>query len=207
MVKKILMFFVVFLLGVQVTEVNSQAYGNKKDISEYSVNEIVPQDIYDYITTDIREDVLSLLKDSSDRFGILKEDVEGLTWAKAYVIYDIDEEIQKKEYFFPIVNEGQEVIANIAVLDTEYGIQFSISKDMVFDLNKIGDWKRSIFFRQGDTILAQNSSGICNITEGKITDKFIGKPLEEKKKEIVEELKNAKQVEVGQLAPIVSKKN
>lgn len=206
MVKKIMALFFLFCLSFQITEISSEAYSNIKDNSEYSVNEIIPQEIYAYITVDIRKDVLTLLEDAADNFGIHKEDIDQLTWDNAYAIYNMDEEVQKREYFFPIVDREKKVIANIAVLDTEYGIQYSISQDMISSLNKLDDWKKCIFYKQGNTILAQKNDIIYNITEGKVSGKFADKTIQEKKKIISNDLKKAKQIEIKQSASMVSKK-
>lgn len=127
----------------------------------------------------IREVISSCEKE----FGIKEEIANKLKLGKPFVIYDVDQDIQKECYYYPLLNsENHKIMAVISLTNTTEGWSYTINKEWTEKLTEYHYQDQDyLFYKSGGTLVAQNEKRRIILQGNKIKDEFDQKGFKDKK--------------------------
>ncbi len=142
-------------------------------------------------------DVIDIFEKYADNISFIGESNYSL--GAPFVIYDLDTEYQTERYYFPVLDEKDEVILMIIINGTTVGWGLTASEEMVDELNQIAyEEEDYIFYESDDIIIAENDVKITNFSNEKNEKclQFEKKEFREKQKIVSEEINSSQKTDV-----------
>lgn len=146
-----------------------------------------------------KDSIHEVIFSCAEELGIEQDDLDNFYLGSPFVIYNLDIETQEEIYNYPLINKKtQKVFLIVSVIGTTEGWQYTISKELVDDLNKI-KWsdKNCIFYESEGNLVAQTKEKKYSFSREKVRDGFDKKTFVEKQKEIVDNLGKMKKINVS----------
>lgn len=136
----------------------------------------------------------------SKEFGIEISEFDNWMFGMPFMVYDLDIDVQEEIFFYPLINKTTgKVFLVVSVIGTSVGWQYSISKEMVDELNQI-KWPNTncIFYQSKGKIVAQTRGKRYYFSNLGINDSFDDKTFEAKKKVILSDITKMEKVNISE---------
>lgn len=136
----------------------------------------------------------------SKEFGIEISEFDNWMFGMPFMVYDLDIDVQEEIFFLPLINKMTgKVFLVVSVIGTSVGWQYSISKEMVDELNQI-KWPNTncIFYQSKGKIVAQTRGKRYYFSNLGINDSFDDKTFEAKKKVILSDITKMEKVNISE---------
>lgn len=148
--KKLVSILMICMMLIQMFSTSVMAYS-------VGMEEIyIPEEATIYAENHYKE-ALAVVKKYSEYYNVTDEQLENLRLGKPFVIYELEEEVQDEIYYYPLLDENDNVILLLSVMGTTEDWNICVSEEWVNELNEINITSSEYIFYKSDEGLCAES--------------------------------------------------
>lgn len=132
-------------------------------------------------------------------FGIKANIAKKLKMEKAFVVYDMNKDIQEECVYYPLMNQdNHKIMAIVVLVNTTVGWTYTISREWTEELTKCNYLDKDYLFYQSEgNLVAECREGKITLNGDEIKSGFNNKTYKEKEKIIAGKMKKWRKINVN----------